>query len=113
MTHYDTIREFRTPQFTVRVDATPDYDVDLSFDDDGSVRADLEAGNLASFLVRARVYVAGNLIAEDYLGGCIYRSLADFREPGGYFADMVHTVCREARSNLAALHGIKVREVTP
>lgn len=32
---------------------------------------------------------------DDYLGGCCYADEADFREPGGYFDDMVRSALDE------------------
>lgn len=124
-----TIREFKTRHFTVCVDALEDYDVDLSFDDTGEVRKQLERGDLICFTARATVYYLGTELATDYLGGCIYESLADFMDHkecgaqtrklraegsnavcGSYFADMVKSVCEEARTEIAKMQTIKVRK---
>jgi hypothetical protein len=112
-----TIRSFHTKNFRVIVDAIEEVDLDLSFDDDGEVQRRLENGTLIAFVARARVIgPMGIELASDYLGGCIYESLeafADHRECGrqnrtyeangdtgrcgSYFADMVSSVCSEAR----------------
>ena len=123
-----TIREFHTPNFTVRVTAEEDNDLDLSFDDDGSVREGLESGKFMAFCVKAAVYYNGTELATDYLGGCIYRSIEEFMDHkecgrqnkiyaakgeagrcGSYFTDMVHTVCKEAREELHKLQNVRVR----
>ena len=123
-----TIREFKTHNFTVRVTAEEDYDIDLSFDDDGSVRKGLENGEFIAFCAKAAVYYKGTELATDYLGGCIYRSLDEFMDHrecgkqnkvyaakgetgrcGSYFADMVKQVCDEARKELKRLQQVKVR----
>ena len=123
-----TIREFHTPNFTVRVTAEKDNDIDLSFDDDGSVREGLENGKFIAFCAKAAVYYKGTELATDYLGGCIYRSLDEFMDHrecgkqnkvyaakgetgrcGSYFADMVKQVCDEARKELKRLQQVKVR----
>jgi len=122
------IREFRTAQFLVVVDALEDYDVDLSFDESDEVRKRLESGEYVCFTARARV-IHDDLgeLAADYLGGCIYKSLAAFEAHrecgaqqravnakrkrqkkgpvciGSYFSDMVKTVCKEARERAAEL----------
>jgi hypothetical protein len=78
-----TIRTFETPNFRVVVDAIEDFDVDLSWDEDGSTRAGLESGNLIAFCARARVFLKSSPwqeLAADYLGGCIYKSLAEFAD---------------------------------
>jgi hypothetical protein len=76
----DIIREFKTKNFHVVVDAIEEADLDLSFDDDDSTREGLENGSLIAFCARARVFLRGKEIASDYLGGCIYKSLEDFAD---------------------------------
>jgi hypothetical protein len=59
------------------------------------VRVELEAGNPWAWCC-VRVSVGwGELVGDDYLGGCSYASEEDFRV-GGYYADM----CAEARRQL-------------
>ena len=53
------MRTFRTKNFTVRVTAEEEYDVDLSWDDDGSTREGLENGTLIAFCAKAAVYYRG------------------------------------------------------
>ncbi len=124
-----TIRRFRTAQFTVIVDALEDYDVDLSFDENGEVRAGLESGKYICFTARARVlHKTLGEIAADYLGGCIHERLESFEDHrecgklnrefkqhgdagrcGSYFAGMVASVCAEARDAIRAAQTVKVR----
>lgn len=126
-----TIRVFETANFRVEVDALEDFDTDLSFDEDGSIRAGLESGSLVAFTARAQVIhkETGAVLASDFLGGCIYQSIEEFEDHrecaacqrrlraergdnvivGSYFSDMVRMVCREARGQLAALQRINVR----
>lgn len=75
-----TIRQFKTQNFHVVIDAVEEFDLDLSWDDDGSTREGLENGTLVAFCARARVFLRGKEIASDYLGGCVYRSLAEFED---------------------------------
>ena len=75
-----TIREFKTQNFHVVVDAVEEMDLDLSWDEDGSTREGLEDGELIAFCARARVLFRGLEIASDYLGGCVYRSLDEFED---------------------------------
>lgn len=121
---YTTIRQFVTPRFRVIVDAAEDYDLDLSWDDDGSTAKALAAGRLIAFAVRARVLhrASGAELASDYLGGCIYESFDAFMDHrecgrqnrqyaaegktgrcGSYFADMIANVIAEARLVIADL----------
>ena len=127
------IWRFKTRQLVVSVDAFEDDDLDLSFDDDGSVRAGLDSGEFVAFTARARVTDSmGGELATDFLGGCIYRSLAEFgsshRDPDPmnrncsimragrnvgichYFPDMVKTVCKEARRALLCRPKLYIRE---
>lgn len=124
-----TIREFKTRDFHVVVDAFEDYDCDLSFDDTGEVRQKLETGEYVCFTVRARViHKQLGEIGADYLGGCIYGSLEEFQDHrrcaaetrklrasgsnavcGSYFADMVSECIREARKTLRTAKQIRVR----
>jgi hypothetical protein len=75
-----TIREFKTKNFHVVIDAVEECDLDLSWDEDGSTREGLDNGSLIAFCARARVFLRGKEIASDYLGNCIYKSLEDFAD---------------------------------
>lgn len=112
------IRKFRTENFTVVMEALPENDLDLSFDDTGEVAEKLDSGEYIAFVAHAYVLGPnGEKLAEDYLGGCIYESLEAFMDHrecgrqnrereasgetgrcGSYFTDMIHTVCQEARA---------------
>lgn len=123
-----TIRQFQTKNFSVIVDALPEEDLDLSFDDDGSVAEGLESGKFIAFVARARVFFHGEEIGTDYLGGCIYESLEAFMDHrecgranrkweaegqsgrcGSYFSDMIHEAIAEARKHLALAKSVHVR----
>lgn len=123
-----TIREFETRHFRVIVDAVEDPDLDLSFDETGEVMDKLDSGEYIGFSARARViHDEHGEIASDYLGSCIYDSLSAFEDHrecaeqnrqlrasgsnavcGSYFADMVKTVCEEARQEIAYRNGLNV-----
>jgi len=92
-----TIREFKTKNFHVVVDAVEEFDLDLSWDDDGSTREGLENGTLIAFCARARVFLRGKEIASDYLGGCIYKSLEDFADHKECGKQNRETIRREGR----------------
>lgn len=125
-----TMREFYTRNFHVVCDAFEDWDVDLSWDEDGSVRKGLESGKLVCFTAHVVVYFKGHEVGEDYLGGCIYGSLAEFMDHkecgkqnreweaegqpgrcGSYFRDMIRTACAEARKNITRFKDIRIRAV--
>jgi hypothetical protein len=127
------IREFRTKQFRVIVDAIPEEEApDLSWDETGETASKLESGEYVLFCARARVVhdTLGEL-AVDYLGECIYSSFSAFQDHrlcgaqtrklraegsdavcGSYFSDMIRSVCLSAREALAKTKNIRVRGVS-
>jgi len=109
-----TIREFRTANFRVIVDAIEEDCPDLSWDDSGEVAEAIESGRYMLFCARARViHDSLGEIAEESLGNCICESLQAFWKQG-YLADMVHEVCRHARRELRRMrdeiNGLTIRE---
>ena len=104
----ELIREFQTPNFTIRVEAQPEYDLDLSWDETGETRNMLERGEWIAFCAKASVIHHGAEIATDYLGECIYRNLEEFAS-GAYCRDMISIVCAEARAALLADRNIYLR----
>ncbi len=108
--------------------AVEDYDVDLSFDETGEVRKQIDNGDLIPFGVIVTAFVDGKKIAEDSLWSCIYKSPAEFMDHkecgeqnrklresgsnavcGSYFSDMVRSVCEESRKAISAMQSIKFR----
>jgi hypothetical protein len=82
MDYIGNIRTFETANFRVSVDAEYDYDTDLSFDDTGKVREQIERGDLIAFQVAVTVThkPTGTELGTDYLGGCIYESIDAFMD---------------------------------
>lgn len=126
MRRLGTMREFKTAHFLVRAEALEECDLDLSFDEDGSVREDLNSGRLIAFCAHVAVYYKGLKIGEDYLGNCIYRSLNDFMDHkecgkqnrewaqqgktgkcGSYFSDMIREAITDARNTLGTMPYIR------
>lgn len=109
---------FETENWIVSVDADHDHLVLDEDEMDADVLAEvlpkLESGEMIQFCVVASVThrLTGMVLAQDYLGGCIYASKKDFRDHvgikiksrkdgcnyGSYFSDMVRTVCKDARA---------------
>ncbi len=133
----EAIWTFKTRNFTLRLDALPEDDLDLSWDDDGAVARGLETGRFVAFCARTQAFDAeGRLLAADYLGNCIYECLEEFgsahrdadplnrnssimRAARGqntvichYFPDMVRGICREARAALRAHAALYIRPST-
>jgi len=124
------IREFHTKNFRVTVEALPEYDLDLSWDEDGETAKGLESGELIAFCAHAYVVhrPTGQILAEDFLGNCVYKSLDDFMDHrecgkqnrewekpgktgrcGSYFSDMIAEAIGEARKQLVKMKQTKVR----
>jgi hypothetical protein len=114
-----TMREFHTERFTVIAEALEETDLDLSWDEDGSVAEGIDSGKYIVFCARVRVLYRGKEIGVDYLGGCIYESFDDFMDHrecgkqnreyerqgkdgrcGSYFHDMISAAIAEARKTL-------------
>lgn len=95
------IREFRTKHFRVIVDAIPEDSPDLSWDETGETAQKIDNGTYVLFCARVRVMhdELGEL-GSDYLGNCVYETLADFEAPKSYFQDMVRQACRSAREQI-------------
>jgi len=112
----ENIWTFETTNYIVSVDATPEYTpLDGSMDKEliSEVIYKLEHGLFERFAVVASVThrTTGYVLAQDYLGDCIYEDFASFRDHigvniksrednrnyGSYFSDMVRTVVAEAR----------------
>jgi hypothetical protein len=106
-----TIYKFKTARFSVTVCAEAEVYPDLSWDEDGEVRRRIAIGELQIFCVATRVFYKGNLVAEGYLGDCIYESPEAFRNHlgirqiklpnggvcGSYFSDGIRQAIAEAR----------------
>ena len=106
--HWEVIWTFNTANFQIEYAVSDDDDFDMSWDEDGSVTDGLNRGLYVAFVARMRVIYkdTDTVLGQDYLGQCIYESATGFIDrPGtaGYFRDMVHEACREARSCYARL----------
>lgn len=102
----DTVWEFRTKNFKVAYEVEPEWDLDLSWDEDGSIREGLNSGLYVAFVAKVAVYWKGLEIGADYLGQCIYQSPEELRDHigskgrGSYFSDMVRAAIQESRKTL-------------
>jgi hypothetical protein len=105
--HWEKVWEFRTNEFRVVFACLPDDDLDLSWDDDGSVRKGLENGTYVAFEAHIAVYFRGEVVGESFLGSCIYEQPEKFidhrgnkQKYGSYFHDMTREAIAEARKTL-------------
>ena len=131
MSNDNVMREFHTPNYIVRVTAEEEFDIDLSFDDTGRVRKQIENGDLIVFCAHVEVIhrPSGAVLGEDYLGGCIYKSFEDFMDHrkcgkqnrkwtkqgkegccGSYFSDMIGEAIAEARKNYSSFQLGQLRQ---
>jgi len=112
----ETIYTFRTRNFCVKVEALPEYNPDLSFDESGETAEMIESGGWLCFSVRASLSFRDSDIAEDYLGNCIYENFRDFRDNigiakhkgcGSYFSNMVRQVIKEGREQMKDIPALR------
>lgn len=96
---YETTHTFKTARFTVRLAVAPEMDMPDWFGAEEDIPR-IERGELQYFVARVTLECDGKTIASDYLGGCCYESVDQFRQDN-YFHDMVRTVCRAGRRWLA------------
>jgi hypothetical protein len=104
--------KFTIGRFTIRAEIMPDDDLDLSWDETGETRANLESGFWEAFITKVSVELNGAEIAADWLGGSIYENPSDFftehyglahfnrltgAHCGAYFPDMVRAAISGAR----------------
>ena len=107
MPYFETVWSFSTARFNLYLEAAPEPDPDLSWDDTGETQENIADGTWTNYLFRVRLEMDGIEIATDYLGNSIYANASDFRDHlgikklgenyGSYFAGMVRHVCIEAR----------------
>lgn len=124
MPKFGTVWKFETLRFTVALEITEDFGYRYAGDDpDGEVQAKLDSGEYVAFDSDVVVYLDGEEIARDSLGGSVYAedSVAEFwtmhRSPdpmhrncsimraarggnvgiGHYFPDMVRSAISDAR----------------
>lgn len=115
MQHWENLWSFNTARFSIRWDVAPCYDLDLSWDDNGDVAANISSGLWLAFDSRIRVLLDGKEIAVDYLGQCIYENPRDFRDHfgmnnkghGSYFSDMVRNAINETRKSISNMPQVR------
>ena len=104
MSKLETIKVYKTANFRVTVDALEEDSPDLSWDETGEVAKAINDGILVLFCARVRVeHFQLGIVAEDYLGNCIYKDAQDFIKNSGYFVSMIHDCCHRARVSISAM----------
>jgi hypothetical protein len=87
MRYYDTLAEYERDGYDIIVDKTyEDLDPKDLFDDSVSdikqIYEDINSGNLDWFMLRVRVLVEGLELAEEFLGGCLYKDASEVLSDG-------------------------------
>ena len=85
--YYDTIAEFERDGYDIIVDKSwEDLDPKDLFDDSVSdikqIYEDINSGELDWFMLRVRVLVEGLELAEEFLGGCLYKDAREVLSDG-------------------------------
>ena len=109
MRNHEVMWTFETARFRVEWQVQLCDDLDLSWDDTGETRDNIESGLWCAFDSAVVVYFDDREIGADYLGESIYEDPSDFRDHigmnaknhGSYFSDLVRNAIAEARKTLA------------
>lgn len=73
-----TMWQFNSGRFTIMAQIEPCDSLDLSWDESGETRDDLESGALEAFNTRVSVWLNGAIIGENWLCESIYSDPAEF-----------------------------------
>jgi hypothetical protein len=100
----ETVYTFKTARFALELAIEPEYnympDWDFESDEERDALIErIETGRTLWFVARVRVLLDGREIATDYLGGCGYNTIEEFRRDG-YFYDMARSAIKDARATL-------------
>ena len=108
-----TIRLKADPEF-IPVEGNASASSDDSFDREveQSILCRVEQGEVWAWAMVAVTVSWGPFSALDHLGCCSYADEDDFRQPGGYFDDMVDEALEELNKNLLdAYRELREREL--
>lgn len=107
MRDYDTLAEFERDGYEIIVDKTyedmhPRDSFDDSCHDIDEICKDIDRGQLEWFMLRVRVLVEGLELAQEHLGGCLYK---DAREilVDGTAEDIIGMALEHAKSQVYRL----------
>jgi len=87
MRYYDELATYERDGYTIIVDKSyEDMDPKDCFDDTcfdmKEMYNDIDSGNLDWFMLRVRVLVEGLELADEYLGGCLYKDAREVLTDG-------------------------------
>jgi hypothetical protein len=105
--YYDTLAEFERDGYDIIVDKSwEDLDPKDLFDDSVSdikqIYEDINSGNLDWFMLRVRVLVEGLELAEEFLGGCLYKDASEILSDGTA-EDIIDQAMSRAKSQVYRL----------
>jgi hypothetical protein len=81
-------------------DHLPDWDFESEEDKQETLRK-IDQGLLLWFCAHVVAEDPQGNEGDDYLGGCCYKSVQDFTQPGDYYSDMVHEAISRCASERA------------
>jgi hypothetical protein len=118
-----SIRPIRSEEATIRVLAEPDHipvegnacasgDDDFDREVEHNIVRRLQQGDIWAWAAVTVVVAWGSFEGRAHLGCCSYADEDDFREPGGYFDDMVEEAIEELNRTVRETYQqIKGREM--
>ena len=98
----ETVYTFKTARFALElaVELETDFPPGWGFEPKEyreTMWQSIKDGSVLWFMARVRVLLDGREIAADYLGGCRYNTIEEFRRDG-YFFDMARSALKDARA---------------
>jgi len=107
MRYYDTIAEFERDGYDIIVDKSyEDMHPSESFDNEcydiKELCEDIDSGRLDWFMLRVRVMVEGLELAEEYLGGCLYKDAKEVLTDGTA-EDLIDSAIEQAKTQVYRL----------
>ena len=107
MRYYDTLAEYEREGYTVIVDKSyEDMDPKDCFDEEcfdmKEMYNDINSGRLDWFMLRVRVLVEGLELADEYLGGCLYKDAGEVLTDGTA-EDIIDQAMTRAKSQVYRL----------
>ena len=105
--YYDTLAEYEREGYTVIVDKSyEDMDPKDCFDEEcfdmKEMYNDINSGRLDWFMLRVRVLVEGLELADEYLGGCLYKDAGEVLTDGTA-EDLIDQALTRAKSQVYRL----------
>ena len=107
MRYYDTLAEYEREGYTIIVDKSyEDMDPKDCFDEEcfdmKEMYNDINSGRLDWFMLRVRVLVEGLELADEYLGGCLYKDAGEVLTDGTA-EDLIDQALTRAKSQVYRL----------